>query len=135
MTRTNADRGDTVDDSLSSDVQTYMREGPGKRFLEPRILFLLSRGPAHGYDLISRMGEVPLPGPAPDTGAVYRKLREMEERGLVISRWDEGGGGPRKRVYRITAEGGRRLDAWAEAIRGRMEMLQRFLDLYEAERK
>jgi DNA-binding PadR family transcriptional regulator len=119
--------------SPDSDVQTYMREGPGKRFIEPRILFLLSRSPAHGYDLIGRMDEVPMPGPLPDTGAVYRKLREMEGRGLVVSRWDERGRGPRRRVYSITAEGNRRLAAWAEAIRMRLELLQRFLDLYEEE--
>lgn len=125
--------GDKVGDALTSDVETYVREGPGKRFIEPRILFLLSRRPAHGYDLISRMEEVPLPGPVPDTGAVYRKLREMEGRGLVASRWDEKGGGPRRRVYRITAAGRRRLASWVEAIRQRMEMLQRFLDLYAEE--
>ena len=125
--RSKANPGEDVD-PLASDVETYVREGPGKRFIEPRILFLLSRGPAHGYDLISRMGDVPLPGPVPDTGAVYRKLREMEAEGLVVSRWDEKGGGPRRRVYRITAKGRGRLDAWAEAIRRRMEILDRFLE-------
>jgi PadR family transcriptional regulator PadR len=123
--------GDRDNDSLAADVETYMREGPGKRFMEPRLLFLLSRGPAHGYELLGRMQEVPMPGPLPDTGAVYRKLREMEERGLVRSRWDESGRGPRKRIYRITAEGKRRLAAWAEAMRRRMETLRCFLDLYE----
>ncbi|MBN2025814.1 MAG: helix-turn-helix transcriptional regulator [Actinobacteria bacterium] len=107
-----------------------MREGPGKRFMEPRILFLLSRGPAHGYELLGRMEEVPMPGPLPDTGAVYRKLRKMEEDGLVVSTWDEHDRGPRKRVYSITARGSERLAAWAEAMRRRIEVLQGFLDLY-----
>jgi len=131
MAKTNTAGGDKDKDSPESDVETYMREGPGKRFIEPRILFLLSRGPAHGYDLLSRMDEVPMPGPVPDTGAVYRKLRDMEERGLLVSRWDESSKGARRRVYSITAEGNGRLDAWAEAIRRRMEMLQNFLDLYD----
>jgi PadR family transcriptional regulator PadR len=123
--------GDKNHDTLADDIETYMREGPGKRFIEPRILFLLSQGPTHGYDLIGRMEEIPMPGPLPDTGAVYRKLRDMEEKGLVRSHWDDSGTGPRKRVYGITAEGKRRLAAWAEAIRRRMKTLQRFLDLYE----
>ena len=131
MAKSNTAAGDKGYDSLASDVETYMREGPGKRFIEPRILFLLSHGPAHGYELIGRMEEIPMPGPLPDTGAVYRKLRDMEERGLVRSRWDESGRGPRKRTYSITAEGKRRLAAWAEAIRRRMETLQRFLELYD----
>ncbi len=127
--------GDGNSGSPSADVQTYVREGPGKRFIEPRILFLLSRGPAHGYDLIARMEEVPMPGPIPDTGAVYRKLRELEERGMVVSHWSERDRGPRKRVYSITPEGVRQLGAWVEAIRERMKTLQRFLDLYEKERR
>jgi PadR family transcriptional regulator len=133
MARSDVAGGAKKNDSLASDVETYMREGPGKRFLEPRILFLLSRGPAHGYELLGRMDEVPMPGPVPDTGAVYRKLREMEDRGLVMSAWDEHRRGPRRRVYSITGEGARRLAAWVEAIRGRMETLRRFLDLYEEE--
>ncbi len=119
---------------LLTDVETYMREGPGKRFLEPRLLFLLRKGRAHGYELIQRMGEVPLPGPLPDTGAVYRALRRMEQEGLVASRWAETQRGPRRKVYRITAEGRKRLAVWAEAMRGRVAMLQRFLALYDEER-
>lgn len=130
MISNKAAHGDIYQDSPASDVETYMREGPGKRFIEPRILFLLSRGPAHGYELLRRMEEVPLPGPLPDTGAVYRKLREMEGRGLVVSAWDERGRGPRKRVYSITADGNGRLADWAEAMRRRMDLLRRFLDLY-----
>ncbi|MBC7230673.1 MAG: helix-turn-helix transcriptional regulator [Actinobacteria bacterium] len=114
-----------------SDVGFYIREGPGKRFIEPRILFLLLQGPAHGYELLGRMEEVPMPGPLPDAGAVYRKLRDMEGRGLVVSDWDDRGSGPRRRVYRITREGRRRLELWVTAMRERMHILQRFLDLYE----
>lgn len=114
---------------ILKDVECYMREGPGKRFIEPRLLFLLRSGPAHGYELIRRMEEVPLPGPIPDTGAVYRALRRMEEEGLVISRWADPEAGPRRKVYRITSAGRRKLTIWAEAIRGRVELLQRFLEL------
>lgn len=113
------------------DVCLFMREGPGKRFIEPRILFLLSRGPAHGYELLQRMEEVPLPGPLPDVGAVYRKLRSMEEEGLVTSRWTAAEKGPQRKVYRLTPRGRKRLALWAEAIRGRVTLLRRFLDLYD----
>jgi DNA-binding PadR family transcriptional regulator len=113
------------------DIGFYMREGPGKRFIEPRILFLLSRGPAHGYELLQRMEEVPMPGPLPDVGAVYRKLRSMEEEGLVASRWTALEKGPQRKVYRLTPRGRKRLALWVEAIRGRVTLLQRFLDLYD----
>ena len=118
---------------LVSNLGDFVREGPGKRFIEPRILFLLNRKPAHGYDLIQRMDEVDMPGPVPDTGAVYRKLRAMEEEGLVQSHWEESSPGPQRRVYRIAGAGRARLATWVEAIRGRIEILQGFLDLYEEE--
>lgn len=128
MAGRNAKRG-----NLLEDMNAYIREGPGKRFIEPRILFLLSRGPAHGYDLIRRMEEVPLPGPLPDVGAVYRKLRRMEEEGLVSSRWASVERGPQRKVYRLTPKGKRRLALWVEAIRARVGLLQRFLELCDRE--
>ena len=116
-----------------TDRDAFRREGPGKRFIEPRILLLLIRGPSYGYEIIGRMEEIPLPGPLPDTGAVYRKLRQMEEKGLVTSRWEGGGQGPRRRIYRISARGKKRLSFWVEAIRQRVTMLERFIGLCEEE--
>lgn len=116
---------------ILEDVNAYIREGPGKRFIEPRILFLLNRGPAHGYELMRRMEEVPLPGPLPDVGAVYRRLRRMEEEGLVSSRWTSAERGPQRKVYRLTSRGRKRLALWVEAIRARVALLQRFLETYD----
>ena len=110
---------------------SFVREGPGKRFIEPRLLFLLKDGPAHGYELMSRMPEVPLPGPLPDAGAIYRKLREMEEEGLVVSRWVETERGPARRVYSITPEGRKRLQGWVRDIKERLRLLERFVRLNE----
>ncbi|MDI6873452.1 PadR family transcriptional regulator [Candidatus Solincola sp.] len=114
---------------ILADINAYIREGPGKRFIEPRILFLLNRGPAHGYQLMRKMDEVPLPGPLPDVGAVYRRLRRMEEEGLVTSRWTSAERGPQRKVYRLTPKGRKRLALWVEAIRARVTLLQRFLEL------
>lgn len=114
---------------ILADINVYIREGPGKRFIEPRILFLLNRGPAHGYQLMRKMDEVPLPGPLPDVGAVYRRLRRMEEEGLVTSRWTSAERGPQRKVYRLTPKGRKRLALWVEAIRARVTLLQRFLEL------
>jgi poly-beta-hydroxybutyrate-responsive repressor len=107
----------------------FRREGPGKRFIEPRILYLLQGKPAHGYEIVGCMEDIPLPGPLPDTGAVYRKLRQMEEKGLLASRWEDGDSGPKRRIYRITAKGKRSMVTWAEAIEQRAAMLIRFVRL------
>lgn len=107
----------------------FRREGPGKRFIEPRILYLLQGKPAHGYEIVGRMEDIPLPGPLPDTGAVYRKLRQMEGKGLVASRWEDGLSGPKRRIYRITAKGRRSMATWVEAIEQRVTMLKLFVSL------
>lgn len=111
------------------DTEFFFAHGPGKRFTEPRLLCLLKRGPAHGYELLQRMADLPLPGPPPDTGATYRALREMEGNGLASSRWEEGGTGPRRRIYALTEEGERRLDQWVDAMQRRIDLLQEFVNL------
>ena len=114
-----------------AEYDAFRREGPGKRFIEPRILYLLSGKPSHGYEIVGRMKEIPLPGPLPDTGAVYRKLRQMEGKGMLASRWEDGGSGPKRRIYRITDKGRRSMAVWVEAIEQRVKMLNSFVSLCE----
>ncbi|MBN1289481.1 MAG: helix-turn-helix transcriptional regulator [Actinobacteria bacterium] len=117
------------------DRESFMVEGPGKSFTEPRILYVLRRMDSHGYEIISRIKEIPLPGPAPDTGAVYRKLREMEDDKLISSRWEEQESGPQRRVYKIEAMGLERLGDWLKAIEMRIKMLSEFVRLCESEHR
>jgi len=74
------------------------------RLVEPTLLHLLHYGPAHGYTLIEQLGEYGLADV--DPSAVYRALRDMEERGWVVSSWEEEQSqGPPRRVYRLAALG------------------------------
>jgi DNA-binding PadR family transcriptional regulator len=57
------------------------------RMLEPALLLLLHRGEAHGYTLLERLEEFGRGVLNPSV--VYRALRDMEERNLVTSTWDE----------------------------------------------
>ncbi|RJP33131.1 MAG: PadR family transcriptional regulator [Actinobacteria bacterium] len=113
------------------DHERFVREGPQKRFIEPRLLYLIKKAPSYGYQLSEDMGELPFPGPTPDSAAVYRMLRELEKNGLVRSQWQHGETGPSKRVYSLTAAGGERLEAWIDAFRGRVELLNAFIALCE----
>ncbi len=99
--------------------------------MEPRLLFLIREKPCHGYELTERAREIPFPGPAPDSAAVYRMLRDLEGRGLVASEWREGGSGPQQRVYRITPLGEKRLGEWVAALRERVALLNRFIAMCE----
>ena len=113
------------------DQESFFREGPRRRFLEPRLLYLIREKPGHGYGLVERARALPFPGPAPDTAAIYRMLRDLERRGLVTSEWREGVSGPRQRVYRITPEGMARLEEWLRALKERVALLNRFIAMCE----
>lgn len=113
------------------DHDRFVREGPKKRFIEPRLLYLIRKNPSYGYQLIEDIGNLPFPGPAPDSAAVYRMLRELEKAGLVRSEWEHGEAGPSKRVYSITPRGEERLEVWVEALRERARVLNRFISLCE----
>jgi DNA-binding PadR family transcriptional regulator len=61
---------------------------------------------------------------------VYRSLREMEEWGWVMSRWDTAGSGPSRRVYRIAPQGEEFLENWAGELGEMRDTLDRFLTAY-----
>ncbi len=99
------------------------------RFLEPTLLLLLHHGPAHGYTLLSELDGFGLE--EIDPSAVYRALREMEERGWVLSYWEEEHTqGPPRRIYRLTALGNEVL-AWSTSdLRQTAQIIDRLLDSY-----
>ncbi len=98
--------------------------------VQPWLLLSLAQKPAHGYELMDRLGQRE-DIPDPDPGLLYRTLRQLEAEGLVSSTWDTGGAGPARRVYEITAEGIEYLHAWAINIRHTQARLGRFLAEYE----
>jgi DNA-binding PadR family transcriptional regulator len=114
------------------------RQGTRWRFTAPAVLLLLLDGPAHGYDLLARLGDVfPRAGGLPDSGSCYRVLRALEREGAVTSSWETAKAGPAKRVYAITPKGRERLDAWSRAVEHDMRAMRRFLAGYRkaADRK
>ena len=82
------------------------------RFLEPCLLLLLIKAPAHGYELLGRLEEFGLDPEEQDPGLLYRTLRRMEEEGFLQSHWDTETGGPAKRLYKVTEDGEELLHAW-----------------------
>lgn len=99
------------------------------RFLKPTLLLLLHHGPAHGYALIDRLGEFGL-GDV-NSSAVYRALRDMEEKGWVTSTWnEERTQGPPRRVYRLTGLGNEVLRWWTRDLRETRGMIGHILGAY-----
>jgi PadR family transcriptional regulator PadR len=100
------------------------------RFVEPTLLLLLHYGPAHGYTLIEKLDRYGLADI--DPSAVYRALRDMEERGWVLSSWEEEQThGPPRRVYRLTTLGDEVLGWWAQDLQETRTMIDRLVGAYD----
>lgn len=67
--------------------------------VQAAILALLCERECHGYELLSRLGEL---GLCPGTVSVYRTLRSMEGAGTVCSSWECPAQGPARRTYTPT---------------------------------
>jgi DNA-binding PadR family transcriptional regulator len=66
-----------------------------------------------------------------DPSAVYRTLRDMEDKGWVISAWDEEQTqGPPRRVYRLSALGDRVLRWWTHDLQQTRRVVDHLLDTY-----
>ena len=75
-----------------------------KGHLDLLLLSVLSRGPGHGYEVITRLkvrsdGAFQLP-----EGTVYPALHRLEGSGLLASGWDVVAG-RRRRIYHLTMAG------------------------------
>ncbi len=105
--------------------------GKPQRYVQPSLLMALRSGPSYGYQLIQTIGEYGfLRGDVPP-GMVYRHLRQMDEEGVVNSKWDAQGDGPAKRIYSITPEGLEILEAWIIHMERQRNALDNFIKRYK----
>ena len=71
------------------------------KLIQPAILAALSHGPLHGYKLAERISEMAsCSAGKPDLSGIYRFLKAMEARGLVVSSWDTPEKGHARRCFR-----------------------------------
>jgi len=104
-----------------------MRAEKLKGHLDLLLLSVLSRGPGHGYEVITRLrersdGAFELP-----EGTVYPALHRLEEAGLLSSDWRTVAG-RRRRTYRLTAHGVAALAEQAEQWRAFSGSMARVLE-------
>jgi DNA-binding PadR family transcriptional regulator len=69
-------------------------------------------GEAQVYELAGPIAEHALTDAPIETAALYRALRALETNGHVVSRWDVNGGGPARRIYRLSSRGAEHLNDW-----------------------
>jgi DNA-binding PadR family transcriptional regulator len=66
-----------------------------------------------------------------DPSALYRALRDMEERGWVTSFWEEEETqGPPRRVYQLSELGDEVLRWWTRDVRETSQIIDRLLNTY-----
>ncbi len=106
------------------------QRGRAAHLLEPALLVVLQKGPAHGYALAEQVAALGLGGLP--LRRVYRALQAMEELGWIVSTWDvERTQGPPRRVYALTGEGERVLEQWMTDLRESRDVIDRLLQRRE----
>jgi len=75
------------------------------------LKILARRGPLHGYGITIRIQEVSDDTLRVEEGSLYPALHRMEEAGWISARWTKTGKNRRGRMYEITSEGLKRLEA------------------------
>jgi transcriptional regulator len=89
---------------------------------ETLVLAALAHAPGHGYELIERVKRRSSGIFELGEGTLYPLLYKLEARGWISGRWENGGGDRRRRVYRITSAGrkrlGERAQEWTALVEG-----------------
>ncbi len=96
-----------------------------RNYLHGCLLLLIAESPAHGYELVERLGELGLANI--DSPAVYRALRTLNDDGLLESWWEGSDIGPARRRYRLSDRGAATLEGWAATVDTSASWLHAFL--------
>ncbi len=103
------------------------RWGSPGEWLALWTMLMVAEGPVHGYEILSRLHNM---GREVNPGSLYRSLRMLEAQGLVESRWSVGGG-PARRLYRLTPEGWSYLKSLKGLLEGEKVLLERVIKRIE----
>lgn len=97
------------------------------RFVQPVILSILADEPCTGYAVVMRMSRyVTFAAARPDPTGVYRALKSLKNRGLIVHTREGTEGSHATPLYHITPSGRECLRNWAGTLRdyaARMETL------------
>jgi DNA-binding PadR family transcriptional regulator len=92
--------------------------------LETMVLAVLERGETHGLEILHRLDEAGCGLLRLKEGSLYPALYRLEEAGQIVGAWEEaphGRRGARRRIYRLTSKGKRKLakgrEQWASFVR------------------
>ncbi len=113
---------------LTTPGDTFGLGSRPRNWLVPVILLSIRESNSYGYELTERVRAFGFE--AMNTGTLYRKLRQMEEDGVVEASWETTGGGPARRMYAITEAGEAYLGFWAKSLERHQKSMDNFFRLY-----
>lgn len=99
--------------------------------MEICLLLLLYKETGHGYGLIEQLSYFGFSEEQINVSTLYRTLRKMEKAGSVVSVWEEGGQGPKRRIYRITDGGKKDLKNWVQVLKTRKARIEMVIEKYD----
>lgn len=88
--------------STPEEIASIWRERMQRGYLKLAVLFILTKGPLHGYEMMKRINEWTLGMITPTAGGLYPTLKGLESEGLIRGEWIPE---ERKKVYHITEKG------------------------------
>jgi len=95
----------------------------------PWLLLTLYKHPSlHGYELTRIISEqIEAMGMHVNMAGLYRHLKALEQRGVLVSQWDTEGTGPARRTYTLTEDGKDCLHNWMETLSTQATLIEAFL--------
>jgi PadR family transcriptional regulator PadR len=81
--------------------------------LQTLVLSALQRGNAHGFEILQRLEKAGSGSLKLKEGSLYPALYRLEAAGMIKGEWEDKAvarRGPRRRIYRLSAKGVRRLE-------------------------
>lgn len=102
-----------------------------ERFLEVCLLLLLYDNVGYGYGLVEELSYFGFSEEELNVSTLYRTLRNMEKENLVESFWEEGGQGPKRRVYRISEDGKAELNQRIMIMKMRKSRIEKLIGRYD----
>lgn len=102
-----------------------------ERFLEVCLLLLLYDNAGYGYGLVEELSYFGFSEEELNVSTLYRTLRNMEKESLVESFWEEGGQGPKRRVYRISESGKIELNQRISIMKMRKSRIEKLIGRYD----
>ena len=82
--------------------------------LEPVVLEIIASGKTYGYDIARAIVERSEGRLLAQEGTLYPALHRLEKRGYLRAQWQDSPEGRRRKHYKLTAAGVKRLEALRE---------------------